>query len=187
MSPVEIAAFVFTLICVALTVRQNIWCWPTGIIGVSLYAVVFYQSKLYADMGLQAVYFVVSFYGWYHWLHGKGGEMLPATWATRRMLWGSIAAGAVGTVLLALLLTYHTDAAVPWGDSALTSFSLVAQWLLSRKHIENWIIWIIVDFFYVILFAYKDLNLTAVLYAIFFVLAILGYYEWKKTLVAEPA
>ena len=184
MTPLEIAAAVVTLLSVLLTVRQHIWCWPVGIAGVALYALLFWQEKLYADVGLQVVYVVLSFYGWYEWLYG--GERrteLPATRATRRQLVLTTAIAAVATVVLGTSLHRFTDAAVPLLDSGLTCFSLVAQWLLTRKQIETWIVWIAVDILYIGMFAAKLLYLTAALYGVFLILAVIGYREWKRTLV----
>ena len=180
----EIAAAIVTLLSVLLTVRQSIWCWPVGIAGVGLYALLFWQEKLYADVGLQVVYVVLSFYGWYEWLYGgERGTELPATHAPRKQLVLTIAVAAVATVVLGTSLHRLTDAALPLVDSGLTCFSLVAQWLLTRKYIETWIVWVAVDVVYVAMLATKLLYFTAGLYAVFLILAILGYREWKRTLV----
>jgi nicotinamide mononucleotide transporter len=181
-SPLELAAVAITLVSVVLTVRQNIWCWPTGLVSVSLYAVLFWQSRLYADMGLQVVYFGLSIYGWYEWLHGGVAHTeLKVTRTPQKLLVGSIVAGLVFSALLGWLLHRTTNAALPWLDSTLTGFSLVAQWLMTRKHLENWIIWIVVDVVYVGMFIYKELLLTAALYALFLILASRGYTEWRNS------
>jgi nicotinamide mononucleotide transporter len=181
-TPLEIAAVVTTLVSVILTVRQNIWCWPTGIVGVVLYAVVFWQSRLYSDMGLQFVYLVLSVYGRYEWLHGgEGRSELHVTRAPRRLLGICIVIGIAFAALSGYVLSRTTNAALPWLDSTLTSFSLVAQWLMTKKHLENWIFWIAVDIVYVGMYAYKELMLTAVLYALFLVLAWRGYVQWRDS------
>lgn len=188
MSPLEIAAVVTSLISVVLTVRENIWCWPTGIVGVVLYAFVFWESRLYADMGLQVVYAVLSFYGWYEWLYGGAARTeLHVTRAPGRLLIVCVAAGAAFSALLGYGLHRTTDAALPYLDSTLTSFSLVAQLLMTRKYLENWIVWISVDVVYVGMFVFKKLVLTAGLYAVFLVLASLGFVQWRRSSLATAS
>ncbi|MEO6327212.1 MAG: nicotinamide riboside transporter PnuC, partial [Thermoanaerobaculia bacterium] len=146
------------------------------------------QTKLYADMGLQAVYMLLSIYGWYEWLHGGEDEgRLEASFASPRILLVSGAVGAVGAVLLSVTLARTTDAALPWVDSSLTSFSLVAQWLMTRKLVQNWLLWIAVDIVYIPMFAYKHLTLTSGLYVVFLVLAAQGYREWKRDVEKRTA
>jgi nicotinamide mononucleotide transporter len=183
MSVLELVAAGLGLVSVWLTVRQNVWCWPTGAVMVALYFYIFYESKLYADMGLQAVYFVLQFYGWYQWLHGgEKRQELPVSRTPRRLLFLLAALGALGTVGLGWVLRTYTDAAIPYWDSTATAFSLVAQWMLARKFLENWLFWIGVDVLSVGIYVYKELYPTAVLYAIFLVMAATGFVQWKKTL-----
>jgi len=157
-------------------------------VNVVLYAIVFYEAKLYADMGLQVVYAALSVYGWYAWIRGgTGGGALEVSKSPRRELLISIVAAAAFAVILGTLLRRATDAALPYIDSTLTSFSLAAQWLMTRKLLENWVIWASVDVVYVGMFYFKALYLTSALYAVFLVLALLGYREWKRALVLRPA
>src|SRR5436309_6023742 len=146
LSVLEFAAALVTLASVWLTVKQNVWGWPVGAVAVALYFVVFYRAKLYADTGLQMVYFVLQFYGWYQWLHGgEGRAELPVRRVTVNELLVLMGLGQVGTLGMGLALGHYTDAAVPYWDSTVTAFSLVAQWLLAQKVLENWLIWIAVD------------------------------------------
>ena len=181
----ELIAVAVTLLAVWLTARQVIWCWPTALVSVTMYAVVFYQARLYADMGLQGIYFLLSVYGWWAWLHGGEGrselEVTLVSWRFRMVLF---VAGVAFALLLGTLLHRFTDASLPFMDSALTSFSLVAQWLMTRKHLESWIVWIAVDVFYVGMFLMKSLHLTAGLYAVFLLLAALGLAEWRRSMAA---
>jgi len=139
-------------------------------------------------MALQAVYVVLGVYGWYAWLHGgeQGGELAvsrtPGRWA-----FGLGALGAVGAVAFGLFLRYRTDAALPYWDAAMTSFSLVAQFMTTRKWIENWGVWLVVDTVYVGMYVSQHLYPTALLYAAFVVLATLGLLEWRRSLAAGPA
>jgi nicotinamide mononucleotide transporter len=184
----EIAAVAFGIVSVYLSVRQNIWSWPTAIVNVLLYVAVFREAKLYADMGLQVVYFALSLYGWYEWLHGGANRTeLKVSRATPR-LWLTVTAIGVGVVaVLGNLLAHQTDAALPFVDSATTGTSLIAQWMMTRKILENWAVWMAVDVVYVGMFVFKKLYLPAGLYAVFFVLAVLGYAEWKRSFVGDRA
>jgi nicotinamide mononucleotide transporter len=183
MSSIEIVAAAFGVISVFLSVRQNIWSWPTAIVNVGLYIIVFYESKLYADTGLQVVYVVLNAYGWYHWLYGgKNRTELPVTRTPARLWLLLVALGATGTALIGTLLSQKTDAALPYVDAMTTSTSLVAQWMMTRKLLENWIIWVAVDVVYIGMYIYKSLFVTAVLYLIFLILSAMGYVQWKRSL-----
>jgi len=153
---------------------------------VSLYAVVFFDARLYADMGLQAIYFALSLYGWWAWVRGgdhhEGLSVSVLSWRQRTALLGL---GAVGGLLLGALLHRFTNASLPFADSTLTSFSIVAQWLQTRKRLETWILWITADLFYVAMFLYKELYLTAGLYAVFLLLAALGFRDWRRSMTAS--
>jgi len=182
-STLEVIAAAFGVISVYLSTRQNIWSWPTAIVNVALYTVVFYQGRLYGQMGLQPIYLALSVYGWYQWLHG--GEQhteLRVSRASPRLLGALAALNLVLWLVLAAVLR-QTDAALPWLDALLTTTSLVAQWMMTRKILENWLIWIAVDVVYVPMFVSQGLYATAVLYAAFLVLAVLGYVEWRRSLV----
>jgi nicotinamide mononucleotide transporter len=179
----EIIGTILGLISVWLTVRQNIWCWPTGIVMVALYAVVFFQAKLYADAGLQVVYFALQIYGWYEWLHG--GRARGKLEITRlRLRLGSllVVIAATATVSMGYVLATRTDAALPYWDSTATVLSLIAQWMLARKLIENWLVWIAVDLLSIGIYAAKALYPTMALYAAFLALAAFGWIEWRKSL-----
>ena len=183
MSPLEIVAAAVGAWSVWLSVRQNILSWPTAIVNVVLYTIVFYEAKLYADMGLQVIYAVLSIYGWYQWLYGGEGHTTLHVTRTRRSLAVSLALiAATGAVLLGSLLHRTTDAALPYMDSALTSTSLVAQWMMTKKLLENWAVWIAVDVLYVGMFIYKGLYVTAVLYAVFLGLAVKGWIDWRESM-----
>lgn len=185
MSSLEIIAALFGVVSVFLSVRQNIWSWPTAIVNVGLYIVVFYETKLYADTGLQVVYVVLNAYGWYHWLYGgKNRTELPVARTGLRLgliLTGIVAAGAI---LIGTLLSRNTDAALPYVDALTTSTSLVAQWMMTRKLLENWIVWVAVDVVYIGMYISKSLHVTAVLYFIFLILSAVGYLQWRRSLAS---
>lgn len=177
----ELVAVIFGIVSVYLSTRQSIWSWPTGIVNVTMYIVVFWQSKLYADMGLQVVYLALSIYGWYEWLYGgKGHTELHVSRTPRRLAILLAVAGAGTAALLGTFLSRHTDASLPHLDATATATSLVAQYLMTRKYVESWLVWIVIDVVYVGMFIYKGLYLTAGLYAVFFALAVAGWRAWRR-------
>jgi len=175
-------AVLITLVAVYLTTRQVVWCWPLGMMSVTLYAVVFFEARLYADMGLQGLYFALAAYGWWAWLHGgEDHGALRVSLTTIKTKAGLFLLAAAAGLALGALLGRFTDASLPFMDSTLTSFSIAAQWMQTRKLLENWLVWIAVDVFYVGMFLFKELYLTAGLYAIFLVLAGMGYVQWRRS------
>jgi len=185
LEPVAVAT---GIIAVYLQVRQNVWNWPVALINVALYFVVFRDSKLYADMGLQAIYFLLSLYGWYEWLYGGEKKTeLKVSRGTPRMAVTLIAIGIAGVAVLGTIFARYTDAALPYLDSATATTSLIAQWMITRKILENWLVWIAVDVVYVGMFIFKHLRLTAGLYAVFLVLATMGYLQWRRSYREEQA
>lgn len=188
MTLLESIAVVFGIVSVYLSVRENIWSWPTALVNVSLYFVIFRQERLYADMGLQVFYAGISIYGWYHWLYGGAGRsMLKVSRTPRSLAIGLPLLGLGAALGLGTLLARTTDASVPYIDSALTVTSLIAQWMMSRKYLENWLIWVVADIAYVALFIHRGLYLTAFLYAVFLGLASKGYLDWRRSWLADRA
>jgi nicotinamide mononucleotide transporter len=170
-------------ISVYLSVRQNIWSWPTAIVNVVVYAFVFYQAKLYADMGLQVIYAALSVYGWYEWLYGGANRTeLHVTRTAPRLGAVLTLIALAGSAALGVFLRGATDAALPFMDSFLSSTSLVAQWMMTKKKLENWLVWIGVDVLYVGMFVFKHLYITAGLYAVFLALAVRGYIDWRLSM-----
>lgn len=181
-SLLELASFVLSVITVALNIRQLHWAWLFSILSSGLYAAVFFEARLYGDMGLQFVFIVVSVWGWFNWLRGDNAhERLQVTRLNTQSRWSALGATLLAFVLLAWFLKTYTDTDVPYADGFLTAGSLLGQVLLSRKKLENWHVWIVVDVLYVGLYIYKGLMLTAVLYAIFVIMAIMGLRAWSKT------
>jgi nicotinamide mononucleotide transporter len=177
----EAVSFVTGAVCVWLTVRESVWNFPIGMVNVATFAFVFLRARLYADAGLQVVYFVLGGIGWYLWLYGGAGRTaLPITRTPARR--------AVG-VGLAIALMFAGEYALlrkiggsaPFWDALTTAISLGAQWLLDRKHLENWLLWIAVDVIYVPLYLSKQLYLTSGLYAVFLCMATLGWLQWHAT------
>ena len=190
MNAFEVVGVATGILGVWLTTRQKIWCWPVGLISVLAFIVVFFEAKLYAAMGLQAIYVVLVVYGWYAWLHGGAdhGELLVSR-VPSRILVPLAAAGLASTALLGVWLQRRTDESLPFLDAFTTSFSLVAQWMQTRKHLENWLLWIVVDLIYIGMSLTQGLRLTAGLYLVYVVLALVGYRDWRKSMatVGAPA
>ena len=184
---IEYLAVVFGLLCVGLTVRQNIWCWPTGLVMVSLYIIIFFQAQLYSDMLLQVVYVFMQLYGWHLWLRKDGPEADASLSVTRLSLQG-VLQWAAGAVLSALALGYwmshNTDATFAYGDAFTTTTSLCAQWLMGKKRLESWWFWIVVDVVAIGIYAAKGLYPTAGLYAVFLGLAVAGALAWSRSAAA---
>jgi len=183
MSPLEIAAVLTSVIGIWLSTRRKLSSWPVILVSCVLYALVFRREKLYSDMLLQFVYMAFAIYGWWHWWRGVKEE---GTVRVERLSGQGLAAGVVvgaaGSFLLGFLMAHYTDAALPHIDAALTSFSLVAQWWSTRKHIANWWLWIVVDALEIGVFLYKRLYLTSVLFAFLIFLAVLGLRAWNKAI-----
>lgn len=183
MSPLEIAAVLTSVIGIWLTTRRKLSSWPVILVSCVLYALVFRREKLYSDMLLQFVYIAFAIYGWWHWWRGVKEEgIVKVERLSGLALASGLGVGAAGSFLLGFLMAHYTDAALPHIDAALTSFSLVAQWWSTRKHIANWWLWIVVDALEIGVFLYKRLYLTSVLFAFLIFLAVLGLRAWHKAL-----
>jgi nicotinamide mononucleotide transporter len=177
---VELAGFFTTAAGIWLTTKRLLICWPVVLAADIFYFVVFYQARLYSDALLQVFFLAFTLYGWWHWWRGvrQEGEVRVVPLSLPSMLI-ALAAGVVGSLLLGELAKYM-NAALPHLDAALTSFSLVASWWQARKQIANWWLWILVDTVYIGEYLYKDLVLTAILYAVLVGLAIKGLRDWKR-------
>ena len=180
----EIAAFVLSVICVSLNIKEVHWAWPFTIAASALYSWLFFANKLYGDGTLQFVFIASAFYGWWQWLFGtrSADEKKPFTpQYLRRKKWPFLALSwLILWLAIGLFLKRFTDTDVPWWDAFPTAGSLVATYLLAKKYVENWPIWIGVNAVGAALFAYKNLTLTAMLYAIFLAMAAVGWRAWHK-------
>jgi len=182
----EVFSVIASAVGVWLTTRRSLAAWPVIILACLLYGELFRESRLYSDMLLQGVFAVCAVYGWWHWLIGvkAEGSVTVQTLSLRGWVWG-IVAGLAGSVLLGYCMARYTNASLPWLDSALTSYSLVGQWWQARKYLANWWLWIAVDVIYIGEYIYKHLNLTAGLYALFVLLAVIGLRDWRRALRSQ--
>jgi nicotinamide mononucleotide transporter len=189
-SPLEVAAVLTGAACVWLAARNSIWNFPVGILNGALYAVVFWQSHFYSDAGLQLAFIALLVYGWAKWLRGAADASAAPLPITRTPPWLAVGLAA-GALLYALgagfLLSKRPEAALPYWDSSTTAISLAAQLLLSRRHLENWLLWIGVDVAYVGMYWHRHLYLTSGLYVVFLGLAAYGYWQWRRELAAPAA
>jgi len=181
-NPIEISGFVLTVISIWLNTKQNPWGWGVGILSILCYIYVFASVWLLGDFLLNIYFFMTSIYGWYLWKFTKKEEKyFPISRVSFSEVKILIIVGIISAFLLGKLLSSYPQAAVPYWDAETTAFSLVGQWLLMRKKIENWLVWIFVNLQYVAIFFYKDLIATSLLYVILTILAVKGWYEWKKS------
>jgi nicotinamide mononucleotide transporter len=185
MSLIEAVAVALGLANIALIIRRSVWNYPFGIVMVILYAHIFWTSKLYSDAGLQVFFLIVQFCGWVVWAgkQGDDGRVIIARMETRARL-GWMAASAIATVLWGTMMHRMTDAAYPYWDGTIAMLSVAAQIMMTRRLVENWVWWIVVDVLAIGLFAVKGLWLTAGLYGVFLVMAVYGLVAWRRGLVA---
>jgi len=180
MSLIEITGFIFGITGVWLTLKQNIWCFPVGLINVLISMILFFDQKLYSDSLQQFVYIFLLSYGWYKWHRGEHNILLPVTRSTYRLLVMMSAAVILVSFLMGFLFKKYTNAEVPYLDATATTLSFAAQWMIARKKIENWLVWMVVNIMYIGIYIYKNLFLYAILFFVYLILAIAGYLEWKK-------
>jgi nicotinamide mononucleotide transporter len=179
----ETWAVISGALCVWLTVRQNVWCWPTAILSAAIYVPVLYRVSLYPDMDLQVAYVILSLYGWYHWLWPQGKRQeLPVTRVSLREAVLLAVACAVAAPLTGFLFARYTQSALPWWDSLIMVTSLIAQWMMTRKLLENWHLWIVTDIILIGIYGYQGLYPTASLYVAYTVLAVSGLLEWRRSM-----
>lgn len=186
MTMLEIIAVIVSFLGIWLTAKRRILCWPVSLLACALYFKLFLDVRLYADMVLQALFAIAIVYGWIMWARGREdtGEVSVRPLLPMHALAG-LAAGATGAVAIGWFTSHHTDAALPWMDATLSSFSLVAQYWTARRQAASWLLWIAVDVVYVGMFIAKDLWLTAGLYAAMVALAVIGYRRWREA-AAHP-
>ena len=182
-TPLEWWGVITGLTCVWLAAKNNIWNWPIACISVIIYVFIFFEGKLYSDAALQIYFLVMNVYGWYYWSKKKNKEIkqTPVVSITRKEIIFSILGIAAFTLGLGFTLFKKTDASFPFIDSFCTACSVIAQIFLARKVLQNWLIWIFVDIIYVSVYFSKELYATGLMYAIYIVIATIGYLDWRKT------
>ncbi|HRG55459.1 MAG TPA: nicotinamide riboside transporter PnuC [Lacunisphaera sp.] len=183
MSIWEIIGTVLGVIGVWLMIRQSIIGWPVGLVQVAVYAWVFFDARLYSDAILQIAFFLIQAYGWWHWWHGRTPDhALPVTVLGGAATAGVVVAAGLVAVGWGALMHRTTDAALPYWDAFILSYSLGAQWLQARKKLECWPGWLLVNTVAIGVYWVKDLRLTAGLYAIFWLMALWGWRAWRQSM-----
>ena len=180
----ELVAFVLAIAMVVCNMRVNPAGWPLAIVSSLLYGLLFWNSRLYGDASLQVFFAAISVWGWWQWLRGHdgAGRSLHVHRLGRRGRWIALGTLAVAWPATGLFLRRYTDTDVPWWDAFPTALSVIGQWLLGRKYVENWPVWIVVNVVSTALLAYKGLWLTVVLYGVFAVMSVFGWRAWQLRL-----
>ena len=183
---IEVCGTLTGFLYLGFSIRQHFLTWPVGLLNALFYVVVFFTSKIYADMALQFYYVAISIYGWWCWLHGSTtGHTLEVS-RTAYTLWMKLMVASILLFLvIAFVLVRFTDSPVPYWDALTTALSIVATWMLARKKIEHWLLWVLVDAISIGLFIVKELYPTTLLFLVYTILAIYGYFEWRKELNPE--
>jgi len=180
-STIEMIASLSGFICVFLLIKRSIWNWAFGLVQVSLFAWIFFQYKLYSDAALHLIYIGLQFYGWYNWLHHKDKQqalIIEYTPIKTLISWALVS--LVATLGLGYVMSTYTDASFAYADAFTTCTSLIAQFLLTRRHLFNWLFWIVVDVVAIVIYLKKGLFPTSVLYMTFLVMSCIGLYSWWR-------
>jgi nicotinamide mononucleotide transporter len=180
---VEVLGVVLSIIYLVLSIRQHIFLWPVGIMSAVMYVIVFFESKFYADMGLNVYYFFISIYGWINWSGATRKEQrsLPVTSAGKQRAMILLLVMLGFFIVIGYLLDRYTDSPLPYWDALTTAGSIVATWMLTRKILEHWIVWILVDLISMGLYIYRGLYPTAFLFLVYTIMAVVGYLEWRRS------
>ncbi|MBN2667701.1 MAG: nicotinamide mononucleotide transporter [Bacteroidales bacterium] len=185
---IELVGALAGFIYIFFEIKANSWMWPIGLLTSVFYIIVFYESKFYADMSLQFYYVGISIVGWYLWIKkskNKSKSELKISRISTFLKWKLIMIFLLFWVVIYIILKYLTDSPVPIGDAFTTALSFVATWMLARKIIEHWWLWIIINLVSAILYWIKGLYPTTGLYLIYGTLSIVGYIEWKRIAIKE--
>jgi nicotinamide mononucleotide transporter len=180
---IEILGAVTGLIYLFFSIRQNIWLWPWGIVTALLYIYVFYHGKLYANMGLQFYYLVISIYGWHFWTadNKKLGEVkVPVVRASWKEIFVFILIIILLSIITGIGLQSYSDSRFPYRDAFIMAGSIVTTWMLTRKYLEQWLFWIVIDAVAMITYLQDKLYPTLILFTVYTIMAFIGFYEWRK-------
>ena len=181
---IEIIGAILSLIYLYLSIKQKLSLWVFGFLSSAFYIVVFFQTKFYADMSLQFYYLVISIYGWIYWKYGtlRTGQELGSTKIKKRTIIQLVFASIFIYFLYYIILAKFTDSTIPKADSLVGMLSVIGTWMLAKKLIENWLVWIVADALATGLFFYKELYPTAILFIIYTAMAVVGYFQWKRSI-----
>ena len=184
-TPLELAANIFTVLCIVLAGRNNIHTWWTGLVGCVLFGIMFYSVQLYADATLQVFFFVTGVLGWLMWSKDDQLPDVPIGKASNNYMIDVTSIAIMVAIMYGALLYRFTDAYAPWIDSIVLTLSVLGQLLLMKRRIQTWQVWILVNTLSVPLFWSRELYLTSVLYGGFWINAVWSYFNWKKIMIKE--
>ena len=193
---IEITGALLAVIYLFLSIRGNIWLWVLGFLTSSFYLIIFFKSQLYADMGLQFYYIVISIYGWFHWLGKRNVQKTPVANIKTTSLSSKAWLVSLLSVIVLMFILYGVllygpslldlpPSDLPLGDAFTTSASIVATWMLARKILENWLYWIVIDIVSLGMYIYKGLYITSLLFLIYSTMAVIGYFQWKRAMNSQ--
>lgn len=178
---IEVLGFVTGGVCVWLVVREHAWNWPIGIANNIVFLVLFWRAHLFADAGLQIVYMILGVYGWLLWIHGGAARTELTISRMPKWQWVLMAAAVPIATLVLRAVLIEVNGSAPLFDALTTVLSLTAQYMMCRKQLEHWLLWIAADLIYIPLYAARNLPLTAVLYGVFLVMCVIGWRDWQRT------
>lgn len=187
MNILELLGTLVGLVYLYLEYKANIFLWVVGIIMPAIYLVVYFQAGLYADFGIQIYYLLAAVYGWAFWRLNstKNKADLPISYMPVRFVMPAFLTFASSLLIIAWILAKYTNSTVVWTDSFTTALSIVGLWMLAKKYVEQWIAWIAVDAVSSVLYIYKELYFTSALYALYTVIAVFGYFAWRKKIYSD--
>ena len=187
MSLIEIFGLMSGILAVWLLIKQNIWTWPIGIAYAMASIYIFYSARLYSDLALHVFYLVMNFYGWYYWLKGdnRSESILPVSSENKQVLLILLALCTIAIFIGGAVFSTYTDADLPYWDNTTSTLSLLAMWLQSRKKIESWTLWLLIDILSAGIYFYKEIYFYSLLYIIYAGMAFMGYIAWRKSYCNE--
>jgi len=181
---IEALGTLVSIVYLYFSIKQNILLWPLGLISSAIYVYIFFVAKIYADMGLQVYYVLISIFGWYNWAESNkeetGKSKIKNVHEERSLIWYLLFSSIILFVLLSQILIHFTDSTIPYLDALTTALSIVATWMLAKRYIEHWLIWIFVDALSSGIYVYKGLYFTVFLYVVYTAMAVVGYKEWQR-------
>lgn len=181
MDYLEIAGTLAGLLYLWFEYKASIWLWPVSIIMPAIYIIVYYQAGLYADSGISIYYLLAGIYGWWAWAkHTVKGKEKSIAFTPKRLIVPLFFVASIVFMLIGSVLSAYTNSTVPWWDSFTTALSIIAMWMLARKYVEQWLVWLVVDVASCGLYIYKELYFTSFLYGLYAVIAFFGYLKWKQ-------
>lgn len=191
MNYLEAVGALLGFIYLYLEYRASIWLWPAGIVLPAIYIFIYFDAGIYANLAINIYYLLAAMYGWYYWLYGgkrqinSNNEVLAISFMPERFYFPVILVFIVTFLAIVWLLMYFTDSSVPWIDGFTTALSIIGMWMLARKYIEQWWLWVLVNTVSCVLYINKELYSTFLLFAVSAVVSLSGYFKWRRMMLHE--